>query len=324
MAQKDGLVSKYLYIFSVVSSYWIISMLTVFVNKVLLSELKLEAPIFITFYQTVISTIICFLMKTFSKSFPESQPFKIQTIKDVFPLTLMFTAMIVTNNLCLKYVSVAFYYIGRSLTTIFNVAFTYIILGEKTSGKCILFCGLIIFGFYLGVDQENIAGSLSVTGTIFGILGSLSLSLYSIITKKVLPKVNQEIWLLSYYNNLYSIVIFIPLIIFNNELSILFQYPRLDDYRFWAAMTVGGVCGFSIGFLTSLQIKVTSALTHNISGTAKACAQTVLATYWYQEVKSLLWWTSNLIVLFSSAGYARVKQLDMEKRHKQSPSYTKV
>lgn len=43
--------------------------------------------------------------------------------------------MIATNNLCLKYVDVAFYYIGRSLTTVFNVVFTYILLGEKFTEK---------------------------------------------------------------------------------------------------------------------------------------------------------------------------------------------
>ncbi|KAH9635703.1 hypothetical protein HF086_011093 [Spodoptera exigua] len=58
--------------------------------------------------------------------------------------------------------------------------------------------------------------------------------------------------------------------------------------------------------------RVTSPLTHNISGTAKACAQTVLATQWYNETKNVLWWTSNIIVLFSSALYARFKQQEME------------
>jgi len=43
--------------------------------------------------------------------------------------------MIATNNLCLKYVDVAFYYIGRSLTTVFNVIFTYILLGENLTEK---------------------------------------------------------------------------------------------------------------------------------------------------------------------------------------------
>ena len=38
--------------------------------------------------------------------------------------------------------------------------------------------------------------------------------------------------------------------------------------------------------MTGLQIKVTSPLTHNISGTAKAAAQTVLATQWFNEVSN--------------------------------------
>lgn len=37
--------------------------------------------------------------------------------------------MITMNNLCLKYVGVAFYYVGRSLTTVFNVVMTYTLLG---------------------------------------------------------------------------------------------------------------------------------------------------------------------------------------------------
>lgn len=67
--------------------------------------------------------------------------------------------MISTNNLCLKYASVAYYYIGRSLTTIFNVIFTFLILGETTSKRCIACCAVIIGGFWLGVDQENLAGN---------------------------------------------------------------------------------------------------------------------------------------------------------------------
>lgn len=38
-------------------------------------------------------------------------------------------------------------------------------------------------------------------------------------------------------------------------------------------MTVTGVMGFAIGLVTVMQVKATSPLTHNISGTAKAAAQ---------------------------------------------------
>ena len=37
------------------------------------------------------------------------------------PLSIIFVGMITFNNLTLKYVGVAFYNVGRSLTTVFNV-----------------------------------------------------------------------------------------------------------------------------------------------------------------------------------------------------------
>lgn len=77
-------------------------------------------------------------------------------------------------------------------------------------------------------------------------------------------------------------------------------------------MTLGGLFGFAIGYVTGLQIKFTSPLTHNVSGTAKACFQTVLAVLYYEETKSFLWWTSNLMVLGGSA-YTWVRGWEMKK-----------
>lgn len=222
--------------------------------------------------------------------------------------------MISFNNLCLKYVDVSFYFIGRSLTTVFNVVFSYLILGQKTSFRIIVCCAVIISGFWLGVDQEKLSGSLSMRGTIFGVLGSLALSLYTIHTKQILPHVNQQIWLLSYYNNVYSCILFIPCIILNGEVPVILNYERKYDLVFWAIMTIAGICGFAIGFVTSLQIKVTSPLTHNISGTAKACAQTLIASHWDSATKSSLWWSSNFLVLGASATYAYIRQLEMKKK----------
>ncbi|XP_044753867.1 GDP-fucose transporter 1 [Coccinella septempunctata] len=327
--QQESLLKKYITIFAIVSSYWTVSIFTVFVNKGLLSGIELDAPMFIACYQTLVTALICYIKQLLNKrwptkvSFPDTDVWNIQTISSVLPVSFMFTMMIATNNLCLQNVSLAFYYVGRSLTTMFNVVFTFLILNEKTSTRCLVCCAFIIFGFYLGVDQEQLAGSFSVSGTIFGVLASLSLSLFSILTKKVLPKLNSDVWVLSYYNNIYATILFIPLIVFNGELGTILNFEGLWDISFWFPMTIGGLCGFSVGFLTSLQIKYTSALTHNISGTAKACAQTVLATYWYKETKTFLWWTSNIIVLLASAAYARIKQLDMEAKQA-LPSYQKV
>ncbi|XP_038213513.1 GDP-fucose transporter 1 [Zerene cesonia] len=319
MEEQTDLCSRYIKIFIVVACYWIVSIATVFVNKSLLSgqDVALEAPLFITWFQCIVSFTICF---TLSKTggipgvfkFPKGTPWNLEVMWKVIPLSIMFTLMIATNNLCLKYVGVSFYYIGRSLTTVFNVIFSWVLLKQKTSLRCIMCCVFIVFGFYIGVDQEELLGSFSLIGTIYGVVGSLMLSLYSIFTKSVLPSVNQEIWLLSYYNNAYSIILFCPLMVLNGELNVLWNYTNYHSSYFWMQMVIGGICGFAIGYVTSLQIKVTSPLTHNISGTAKACAQTVMATQWYNETKNSLWWASNLIVLASTALYARFKQVEME------------
>lgn len=320
----EGLLTKYIHIAAVVAAYWIISILTVFVNKALLSSqtVNLDAPLFVTWYQCVVSAAICFSLSMLTKlfpdafTFPEGSPLDFEVAAKVLPLSVLFTGTIAFNNLSLKYVDVAFYYIGRSLTTVFNVILTYLILGQKTSLPTITCCAVIVGGFWLGVDQESVAGSLSIIGTIFGVLGSLALSMYSIYTKRVLPHVNQQILLLSYYNNVYSCLLFVPLIVINKEVPVILNYEKLADFKFWSLMTVGGLCGFAIGIVTALQIKVTSPLTHNISGTAKACVQTVLATYWFNETKSLLWWLSNWVVLGGSAAYARVRQKEMEHQQK--------
>lgn len=304
----------------VVLVYWIVSITTVFINKVLLSseQIHLDAPLFITWSQCVVSAI-CYFIYSLIVKYQQTHhhrvsPFSWKTIKAVLPLSVVFTLMILFNNLCLKHVGVSFYYIGRSLTTVFNVVLTFVCLNEKTSLKVCLCCLIIAGGFWLGVDQEHFIGTFSFLGTVYGILGSLTLAYYSIKMKSVLKHTDNVIWILSYYNNLYSCFIFIPLILLNNEIDIVINYNNVKSIYFWTLIIISGFCGLGIGFVTALQIKFTSPLTHNISGTAKACAQTVMATFIYNESKSYLWWTSNYIVLGGSLAYAFVKHKELEKK----------
>ncbi|KAI5748889.1 hypothetical protein M8J76_002908 [Diaphorina citri] len=313
-------ISRYANIIFVVALYWCVSITTIFLNKTLLSELQLDAPIFVTWYQCLVSAIICFVLCQLSQqypknfSFPYGNPFDTNNMRNLVPLTSCFILMLSFNNLCLKNVGVAFYYVSRSLTTVFNVILTYILLQEKTSYLAILSCFIIFSGFALGVNQEGVAGSFSTLGTIYGVISSFAQALFSIHTKEVLPYVNDKIWLVSYYNNVYAVALFIPIIFICGEVSELANYPHLFSFYFWILLTIGGVFGLTIGYVTSLQIQVTSPLTHNISGTAKASFHTVLATYWYSEFKPLLWWISNGIILSGSATYALVKKKELDRR----------
>ncbi|XP_029284651.1 GDP-fucose transporter 1 isoform X2 [Cottoperca gobio] len=303
---------------SVVALYWFISITMVFLNNYLLDNHNLDAPLFVTFYQCLITVGLCWLMQQLSKLCPKlidfpSVKFDLKTSREVLPLSIVFISMITFNNLCLKYVGVAFYTVGRSLSTVFNVLLSYIILKQTTSFQAILCCAIILGGFWLGVDQEGMTGNLSWSGVFFGVMASAFVSLNAIYTKKVMPAVDGNIWKLSYYNNINACILFLPLILVFGELGSLASFSRSFDLRFWGMMTLGGVFGFAIGYVSGLQIKYTSPLTHNVSGTAKACAQTVIAVAYNHGSKSLLWWTSNLMVLCGSSAYTWVKSLEMKK-----------
>uniref|UniRef100_A0AAX7U0E7 Sugar phosphate transporter domain-containing protein n=1 Tax=Astatotilapia calliptera TaxID=8154 RepID=A0AAX7U0E7_ASTCA len=282
---RETFVFRAVRIAAVVALYWFISITMVFLNNHLLDNKDLDAPLFVTFYQCVVTVALCWLMQLLSKMCPRlidfpSVRFDVKLSREVLPLSIVFIGMITFNNLCLKHLGVAFYTIGRSLSTVFNVLLSYIILKQTTSFRALACCGIILGGFWLGVDQEGITGSLSWTGIFFGVLASACVSLNAIYTKK---------------------------------LGQLIKFSRLTDISFWGMMTLGGVFGFAIGYVTGLQIKYTSPLTHNVSGTAKACAQTVIAVVYNSSTKTLLWWTSNMMVLGGSSAYTWVKSLEMKK-----------
>lgn len=324
---ESSLIQKYTRISGVVALYWSISITLVFVNKSLLKgdELQLEAPLFVTFYQCVCTVFLCKVCDFIAQKYPDKVTFpstKInkQSCRDVLPLSAVFVAMIAFNNLCLQEVGVAFYTIARSLVTIFSIVFTFLILGKKTSMLAILCCSIILGGFFLGVNQEGDMGSFSMTGTVYGVIASACVALNSIYTKKILPKVEDNIWKLTYYNNVNACMIFIPLMLLNGEVQVLRDFQFLFAAKFWVPMTVAGFFGFTMGYVVGLQIQVTSPVTHNISGVAKACCQTVLAVLWFSEIKTSLWWVSNFLVLFGTASYAFVKSMEMKKAHQQQAS----
>ncbi|PAA80151.1 hypothetical protein BOX15_Mlig026794g3, partial [Macrostomum lignano] len=309
-------------IFAVVVAYWVVSISLVFLNKYLLSsdELKLDAPYFVTWFQCLVSLVLCYLLAGLAHlvpmcfSFP-SVAIRLQVCRKVAPLSFIFVAMVTFNNLCLKDVGISFYYAGRSFTTVFNALLSYVILGQTTSLKAIICCGFIIVGFLLGVDQEKVSGSLSVSGVVYGLLASLFVALNAIYTKKVLPAVDNNVWKLTLYNNLNAVLIFLPLLVLTGDSGAVAGSQLISSAAFWLVMLASGVLGFAIGYVTGLQIQFTSPLTHNVSGTAKSCAQTVLGYLAYREVKTGLWWLSNVIVLTASFAYALVKRQEMRLQH---------
>merc|ERR1711916_31019 len=208
----------------VVALYWMVSISLVFVNKVVMTSdgVSIPAPLFVTWFQCVFTAALCYLMGHLSNGniLPKGQ-FPTQVLDPavaakVMPLFLIFVGMITFNNMCLMYVEVSFYNVARSLTICFNVVLTYMILGSKTSTKTMGALCVVILGFYIGTEGEV---NFSLIGTIFGVISSVFVSLNSIFTKKVLPHVNDDKWVLAFYNNVNASLIFLPCMWLAGEFS---------------------------------------------------------------------------------------------------------
>ena len=304
-------------VITVVAAYWVVSISMVYINKVLLStgDASLQAPLFITMFQSVVSCGICIVLgnlgdanrKAKTVSFTtewsrlDSSSFNLTTALSVLPLSFIFVGMVALNNLCLQYVEVSFYNVARCLSLVFNVVLSYLVLGKSTSWPVCSTLVLVIVGFAVGIDGEI---NFSFIGTCFGILSSLFVSLSSIFTAKVLPLVSNDKSLLIFYNNANAVGLLIPLILFFEGRYISENFDKLVSSSFWICMILASVLGFSVALVTVLQIKVTSPLTHNISGTAKAAVQSLMAFYIWGNQATLAGVVGLFLVLIGSALYA--------------------
>jgi GDP-fucose transporter C1 len=184
-------------------------------------------------------------------------------------------------------------------------------LGTVSSPKTMVCLGVVIIGFFIGAQGEL---NFSMKGTLAGILSSLFVSLNSIYTKKTLPVVDNDHWKLTFYNNVNACVIFLPLILIFEHQPL---YHAFGDHftmpLFWFAMSVAGFFGFSIGIVTVLQIKATSPLSHNISGTAKAAVQSMMAFYIWGNQATFMGVLGIFTVLGGSLLYTFVKMNENKK-----------
>jgi len=297
-----------------ISFYFVSSISVVFLNKFLLSGWNFSYPVFVTWFQLVVAFGCLYVLGTlgqFSSTFTYFRPleFDLAIARKVFPLTLIFVGMVTFNNLCLLYVEVSFYLVARSLTICFSIAFTWFILDTVTSVPAIQASVVVFLGFVVGSIGEL---NFSVLGVLYGVLSSVFVALYGIYVKKIIAVVDNDEQRLIIYNTVMGMFLLLPVSFLFGELQPVLSSPLLRSPQFWYTMTVTGVMGFLINIATYLQIKYTSPLTHSISGTAKACVQTVLGVLIWRNPISLLNAAGICLTVVGSFLYGYVRYAEMK------------
>lgn len=305
--------NSYVYISSVILAYWVVSISMVYMNKALVSneEASIPAPLFVTWFQCLMTCVICVTLGTlgditrssgeisFLNEFPLVN-FDYVTALKVLPLSLVFVGMIALNNLCLQMVHVSFYNVARCLSLVFNVIFSYLLLGKTTNAATNGTLVVVITGFICGIDGEL---GLTISGVITGVVASIFVALNIIYTAKTLPLVDGDKSQLMFYNNFNALFLFIPLLVLFELDVIIAHKERLTSTFFWTCMILAGFMGFAIGLVTVMQVKATSPLTHNISGSVKAAFQSLLAFYVWGNKCTVLGIIGIFLVIMGSGLY---------------------
>lgn len=319
-----------------VAFYFVVSISLVFLNKYVMRGYNFPYPIFVTWYQQIVSLASLFVCsKMCAYLLPEKYAFvpplefDLGIARQIFPLTFLFVCMLSFNNLCLRYVEVWFYQVARSLTILFTICISYFYFGVSTSRKTICACVIVIFGFILGSigrgggdsfkDHSVSPAYAKMAGIVFGLLSSVFVSLYGIFVKRKLAVVANNEWRLLNYNTAISFWLIVPVIFLAGENGVLHE-SVLRSPRFWVDMTVTGVFSFLICVAIFIQVKFTSPLTNNISGTAKACCQTILAIIvWHSKVspEGIL---GIILVLGGSGWYSFIRYQEMMEKKKAATS----
>lgn len=313
-------------ILCVVLTYWVISITMVFANKYLVGtqESELDLSLFVAWIQCLVTVGFVFSLNFFKGAIKKDfSAIKLRMSNCYMPqimlMTCSYVSMLTFNNLCLKHVGVAFYQVARSMTLIFTVILSVLVLKKKVSWKVLACCVTVAAGFVLGSDQESLAGTFSLKGMVFGVISSLFIALNGIFTKRALDAVDHDSVKLTLYNNINACVLFIPFVVGTKQLqSVLLTPSVFQDVFFWTFLLSSGVLAFLIAWISAVQIDLTSPITHHISANSKAVVQTALAVVYYQEYKSVLWWCSILLVVGGALSYALVRAREDHKEKQKS------
>ncbi|GJE98723.1 transporter family [Phanerochaete sordida] len=241
-------------------------------------------------------------------------------LKGLVPMVGLNVIGLSFSNYTLKYVDASFYQVARGMVLPFTVMTSYIFLHARPSFMVLFACSLVTFGFFIGVFLDGTP--VSLVGISFGVASSMITAMHSVVIKKSLEVVKGSALHLSWYTNLFSAVLLLPLLLLAGEgpgvSSLLFGahivpaggVSPLSTFLWGSAIT--GVFGFLMSIASLLSIKVTSPITHMVSSAVRGVAASILGVWLFHDIISTGRASSIATILLGSVFYTWVKHQESQ------------
>jgi GDP-fucose transporter C1 len=188
-------------------------------------------PLFFLWAQLAIAALL-FMASDALRLLPDRLTFNVETCRGLIPMVglnvvglryahaPLFSGIADTpahsfSNYTLKYVDASFYQVARGLILPFTVCTSLLVLHARPSLRILLCCALVTLGFFVGVFLDGTP--LSLIGVGFGVASSAITAVHSVVIKQSLSVVGGSALALSWYTNLLSAVVLLPLLLLAGE-----------------------------------------------------------------------------------------------------------
>jgi GDP-fucose transporter C1 len=311
--------NKHLLVTGTVLFYLVAALAMIMANKWVLQTTSV--PLFFLFAQLVIAVIL-FLASHAVGLIQIPLHIDGQLLKGLAPMVALNVVGLSFSNYTLKYVDASFYQVARGLVLPFTVATSYAFLDSRPSLLILFSCSIVTLGFFVGVFLDGV--SIPLLGVGFGITSSAITAVHSVIIKKNFDDIKSSAIDLSWYTNLLSAVVLIPLVALAGEVPAIMDLffgpeviiPAPGELSALSTFVLGSLLTGAIGFLMSvaslLSIKVTSPITHMISSAVRSVAGSLLAIWLFGDVISNGRASSIAIILGGSIYYTWVKHVESQ------------
>ena len=273
---------KYISVFM----YLIFSIVSILFNKMLLTRVDNVGAYFLNFVQFSIESGIIIFIMSLDKWIFHPFDFDFQKCLKVIPTVLTFTATALLNNMTLALCPMATYQVVKSLTPLINIIIMFFVFKKKTTKSALLCCIGIIIGFTLGmVGDKSYRSQLKNSypqiwpylGVTLGVLSSVAMALFSILSKNCIALFNGNQWQFLQYLIPLTAITFAFISYLTGDINMVVNYPH--DRKFYLLHMLGGIFLTLLNFSAFLCLRHTSPLTHNVTSIVVTTLTTIISYF---------------------------------------------
>jgi len=224
-------------------------------------------------------------------------------VKKWLPVNVLFVAMLLSGSYALKYLSVPMVTIFKNFTTIIISGGDFFIFHQSISRGVIGSLLLMLFGSVVAAYNDL---AFDFTGYAWMSMNSLISAGYVLYMRLAMSGTKLSEFGNVYYNNLLSIPLVLPIMLFNG-LDGLGEFPYWNDASFIAMAFFVGLSSVGISFASFWTVRTTSPTTYSIVGSLNKIPLTILGVIVFRTPMNTPGAISIIIGLMGGVVYSLCK-----------------